>query len=333
MENNENPKREPIGDVLKKYKKMRDEGTLPSPESVESLPLDDTTATPDMSKPQSTPNNPPVSEPQTASMPTANDYNTKEFQDVMSRETDPDLMTSYEIVKLPSKGLYNKNGVGEVKVEYMTSKDEDLLTTPSLIENGTVLDVLLKRKIKTKGVNIDDLLAGDRNAIILFLRSSSYGSEYSVQVTDPRKNKPFKSKVDLNKLRYKKIEELPDENGHFTLKLPMRKKNVKIRLLTSGEENILYQQAEALKKEFNQEFSEYSTLKLKSHIVSIDNNSDRTYINKFVDAMPAMDALTIRRKILDVSPDVDMNYEFTAEDGYKFNALLSVGVDFFFPDI
>jgi hypothetical protein len=249
----------------------------------------------------------------------------------MSKETDPDLMTSYEIVKLPSKGLFYKNKISEVAVEYMTSKDEDLLTTPSLIENGTVLDVLLKRKIKTKGVVADDLLAGDRNAIILFLRSSSYGSTYTVQVPDPRTNAIFKTEVDLLKLRYKKINEEPDADGHFTVKLPMRKKTVKFRLLTSGEETMLFKKAEAVQEAYGQEFNEYSTLKLKSHIVSIDEKTDRTYIGKFVDAMPALDALTIRRKIIDVSPDVDMEYEFVAKDGYKFKAQLSVGIDFFFP--
>jgi hypothetical protein len=47
--------------------------------------------------------------------------------------------------------------------------------------------------------------------------------------------------------------------------------------------------------------------------------------------MPALDAFKIRRRILDVSPDVDMEYEFAAKDGYKFTANLTVGIDFFFP--
>lgn len=315
---NETPQKKPIGEVLKQYKTMREEGTLPSPESVKSAPLEGMPSKPIEVKPDMIP-------------PVSSGYSKEEFENTMSRETDPDLMTSYEIVKLPSKGLFYKNKISEVNVEYMTSKDEDLLTTPSLIENGTVLDVLLKRKIKTKGIVPDDLLAGDRNAIILFLRSSSYGSEYTVQVPDPRTNIPFKTSVDLLKLRYKKVAEQPDEDGYFTVKLPMRKKTVKFKLLTSGEETILFKQAEAHKEAYNQEFSEYSTLKLKSHVVSINDNTDRTYIGKFIDAMPAMDALTIRRKILDVSPDVDMDYEFTTKDGYKFNAELSVGIDFFFP--
>ena len=302
---NENliPEKEPIGDVLKKYKEMRtNDGQTPTQIIPDSIP--------------STPN-----------------FNPQDFQETMSKETDPDLMTSYEIIKLPSEGKFYKNGIKEVSVEYMTSKDEDLLTTPSLIENGTVLDILLKRKIKTKDIIPNDLLSGDRNAIILFLRSSSYGAEYAVQVPDPRTNVLFKTNVNLNKLKYKKITEQPNENGYFIIELPMRKKTVKFKLLNSGEEIILFKKAEAYKDASGEEFSEYSTMKLKAHVVSINEKTDRTYISKFIDAMPALDALTIRKKIIDVSPDVNMDYEFIAKDGYKFNAQLSVGIDFFFPNI
>lgn len=300
MEENNVPQKEPIGDVLKKYKEQRNEGvTAPSNVIPDNI--------------------------------LKSSFNPQEFEKTMTSETDPDLMTSYEIVKLPSKGLFYPSRISEVNVEYMTSKDEDLLTTPSLIENGTVLDILLKRKIKTAGITPDELLAGDRNAIILFLRSSSYGSEYNVQVPDPRTNAIFKTTVNLLKLRYKEVKELPDANGHFTVQLPMRKKTVVFRLLTSGEDNQLFKKAEAFKDAYSEEFSQYSTMKLKAHVISIGDRADRTYVDKFIDAMPALDAMTIRRKIMDVSPDVDMDYEFIAKDGYKFNATLSVGIDFFFP--
>jgi len=265
-------------------------------------------------------------------IPKAPTFNPHDFEKNMSKETDPDLMTSYEIISFPSKGLFYQHGISEVNVEYMTSKDEDLLTTPSLIQSGTVLDLLLKRKIKTNGIHPEELLAGDRNAIILFLRTSSYGSDYTVQVTDPRTNIPFESKVDLLKLKYKEIRETPDEHGHFTVELPMRKKTVIIKLLTSGEENTIFKKAESIKEAYGNEYSEYNTMKLKSHVVAINDKTDRSYIDKFVDAMPALDAYTIRKKIMDVSPDVDMEYEFTTKDGYKFKANLNVGVDFFFPN-
>jgi len=296
------PKRESVADALKKYKET---GNV----------VQDNT-------PQAVPN----------SIPKAPVISQEEYEKIMSRETDPDLMTSYEVVKLPSKGLFYPDGLSEVNVEYLTSRDEDLLTTPSLIENGTVIDVLLKRKIKTKGVLPENLLAGDRSAIVLFLRTSSYGTEYVVQVPDPRTGIPFKETIDLTKLKYKEITQIPDHEGHFTVELPMRKKTVKFRLLTSGEDNQIFRKAEALKEATGSEFSEYSTMKLKAHVVSIGDKTDKSYINKFIDAMPALDAYTIRKKIQEVSPDVDMAYDFMAKDGYKFKANLSIGIDFFFPN-
>lgn len=334
---NQTPEREQIGDVLKRYKQMREEGTLKNPEEIQGshikgnqtpqAPIEQNIPTPQV------PQNEPRQETKAVPASEPPKFNRDNFEATMSRETDPDLMTSYEVVKLPSKGLFYRNGISEVLVEYMTSRDEDLLTTPSLIDSGTALDVLLDRKIKKSGISAGELLTGDRNAIILFLRSSSYGSEYTVQVPDPRTNVVFKTSVDLLKLKYKKVTEEPNGEGYFNINIPMRKKEVVFRLLTSGEESMLAKQAEALQEAYGQEYSEYNTLKLKSHIVSIGGNTDRSYISKFVDAMPALDALTIRRKIVDVSPDVDMSYEFTAKDGYKFTTELSVGIDFFFPSI
>ena len=112
----------------------------------------------------------------------------------------------------------------------------------------------------------------------------------------------------------------------------MRKKVVTFKLLSAGEDNLLSKKAEAIREAYGQEFSEYTTMKLKSHVISINEKADRSYIDKFMDAMPALDALTIRRKIMAVSPDVDMSYEFMAKDGYTFKANLTVGIDFFFPN-
>jgi len=285
------PSKESISEVLKKYK----EGT--------GNIADDKT---------------PIAVPN--AIPKAPVFNPQDFEKAMSKETDPDLMTSYEIVKLPSKGLFYSHGISEVHVEYMTSKDEDLLTTPSLIDGGGILDILLRRKIKTPGIAVEDLLQGDRNAIILFLRTSSYGADYSVQVSDPRTGVPFSAKVDLLKLKYKEPTQMPDQYGYFQVEIPMRKKVVTFRLISNGEDNTIYKKSEAQKEAYNLEFSEYSTMKLKAHIVAINEKTDRSYIDRFVDAMPALDALTIRRKIMEVSPDVDMKYEFQAKDGFKFDA-------------
>lgn len=310
------PKRESIAEALRKYKQETDGNT---PEDIV------------MSNPIA--NTPQLTSPMAINIPRASTSNQSEYDKIMSKETDPDLLTTYEIVKFPSLGLLYQHKISEVNVEYMTSKDEDLLTTPSLLESGTVLDLLLKRKIKTRSIVPEDLLEGDRNAVLLFLRTSSYGSEYSVRVTDPRNNIPFNTKVDLTKLKYKEITEFPNEFGYFNVLIPMRNKNVTFKLLSVGEINTIFKKAEAIKEAYGEDFSQFSTMKLKSSIISINEKTDRTYIDKFVDAMPALDAFTIRKKILKVSPDVDMSYEFMASDGYKFITTLNIGIDFFFPSI
>lgn len=249
----------------------------------------------------------------------------------LTRESDPDLMIPYELVDLPSKGIFYPNGLNQVKVEYMTSADEDILSTPSLIENGTVLDVLLRNKIKTDGVNINDLFDGDKNAILLFLRASSYGEKYEVMVTDPATNKPFKTNVDLTKLKYKFISDKPDEKLEFSFLLPRKKKNVKYKLLTSGEEAFIKASSLERKEAYNKEFDDIGTSKLKAQITEIEGNRDQGYINRFVDALIAYDSLKLRSHIMSNTPSVDMTYEFVSPSKVKFKAKVNVSVDFFFP--
>lgn len=313
---NQQPQKKPMSEVIQDYK---------SKHQVGNPDIDPEMAAKTAGIPTS-----PVSD---MNIPSAGQFAPEQFQEVMQKETDPDLIISYESIKLPSEGLFYNHKIGEVAVEYMTSKDEDLLTTPSLIENGTALTVLLKRKIKTQGIVVEDLLPGDRNALLLFLRISSYGNDYTVDVPDPRTGIIFESEVNLSKLQYKEFNQKPDEYGHFNVEIPMRKKTVKFRLISSGEDAIIFQKAKEYHEAFNTDFSDYNTMKLKAHIVSINGNTSHEYIGKFVDAMPARDALTIRRKIIEVQPDVGMEYNFMASDGFKFIANLQLGLDFFFPSI
>jgi len=271
-----------------------------------------------------------VQEAKPVEMPKQN-FNPEDFKQQQMQETDPDLIVDTDIVKLPSDGFFYP--FKEVTVEYLTAKDEDILTTPALLENGTVLDEILKRKIKTKGVDVDNMLTGDKNAILIFLRASSYGSKYEVEVTNPNTSKPFKAEIDLTKIEYKKLETHPDQNGHFTVEIPMRKKIVKFRLLGDKEVRHIVDRAEMLQETYNQIFAETSTMRIKSAIISIDGNDNRDYINRFVDAMPAGDALAIRKKMDEVTPGVDLTYEFVSPEGHLFRAPIAMGLDFFFPSL
>jgi len=259
--------------------------------------------------------------------------NVDEYIRKVTSEGDPDLLVGIDTIKLPSKGVFYKNRLSEVMVEYLTSKDEDILTTPALIENGTVLDIILKRKIKTPNVSVGDLLVGDKDAILIFLRASSYGKDYDVNVTDPFTGKQFKATIDLNKLKNRELTELPDEQGEFHVELPMRKRLVKFRMLSSREIDDVIKKADAMKEAYNQDYNEINTLRLKTQITEIDGKRDKMYISRFIDAMPALDSLTLRRKMLEVSPGVDMNYQFTSPAGNTFKAPIVMGIDFFFPSL
>lgn len=266
-----------------------------------------------------------------ATVPPKKDFNSEDFMNQKMKETDPDLIIDTDTVTLPSDGKFYP--FKELTVEYLTAKDEDVLTTPSLLENGTVLDEILKRKIKTNGIDIENMLTGDKNAVLIFLRASSYGYNYEVEVTNPNNRKPFKTTIDLRKIEYKKVEEDPDENGEFVLEIPMRKKIVKFRLLGDKEIRQIIDKAELIKETYNQMFSEISTLRLKTAITEINGNSNKDYIHRFVDAMPAGDALAIRSKMEKVTPGVDLTYDFMAPDGSTFKAPISMGIDFFFPNL
>ncbi len=141
-------------------------------------------------------------------------------------------MASYDIIPLPSRGECYKNKQGRIAVSYLTAMDENIIVSPNLYRDNMVLDIILKEKVRDPEIDPDDLLDGDRDAIILFLRSSAYGNMYSVSTTDPVTKKQFDTQIDLSKLKYKDFTLVGDENGYFDYELPLSKDKVKFKFLT-----------------------------------------------------------------------------------------------------
>lgn len=139
---------------------------------------------------------------------------------------------SYDIIPLPSKGECYKSKIGTLPVAYLTAYDENVIINPNLYALNLVIDTLLKRKILNTNIDPDDLLEGDRDAIILFLRTSGYGNEYPLKVKDSEFNTEFRTTIDLSKLKYKPFTLKSDENGWFDFHLPVTGKNIKFRFLT-----------------------------------------------------------------------------------------------------
>lgn len=146
---------------------------------------------------------------------------------------------AYDIIPLPSNGECYRSKIGRLPVAYLTAYDENLITSPNLYRDGLVIDLLLKNKIKDKSINIDNLVSGDVDAIVLFLRATSYGTEFPISVTDPKTGQNIETVIDLSKIKTKEFKLKGDENGYFDYKLPKSGKLVKFKYLTRKEEKDL----------------------------------------------------------------------------------------------
>ena len=142
----------------------------------------------------------------------------------------------YDVIDLPSKGYFYPNKKSSLRVGYLTAADENILTSPNLIQSGRMIDVLLRKKIKDRDIEISKLMPGDRTAVMLFLRATGYGKDYPVILTDPITDIDFEYVVDLTTLPVKEISEIPDDNGEFSFLLPRTKKNIKVRLLNPKDD-------------------------------------------------------------------------------------------------
>jgi len=150
-----------------------------------------------------------------------------------------DSNAQYDVISLPSNGECYKSKIGRVPVSYLTAYDENIITSPNLYRDGLVIDYLLKNKIVNKDINVEELVSGDVDAIVLFLRATSYGIDFPVSVSDPETGENIETTVDLTKIKSKEFKLKGDENGHFTYTLPNSGVEVKFKYLTRKEENDL----------------------------------------------------------------------------------------------
>lgn len=240
----------------------------------------------------------------------------------------------FDVIPLPSKGLLYPGQQGNVKVEYMTAMDENILTSPNLIKSGKVLDILLEKKIKESPVPFDELLIGDRNAIMIWLRATGYGEMYPVKLTDPTSGVEFETEIDLTTLKTKELPDNvePNEKGEFSFLLPRSKKNVKFKLMTVGDEKSVLVRSEKYEKATKSQISNTLTYRLQSQIKEIDGNRDINFIQQFINVMPAFDSLKFREYSDSIEPGIDMSADVEGPTG-SFQAQITLGLNFFWPNV
>lgn len=245
-----------------------------------------------------------------------------------------------EVVDLPSQGWFyspsSPLASGKIDIKYMTAREEDILTSQNLIKKGVVLDKLLEALIVTPGVNLSEILVGDKNAIFIAARILAYGKDYKIKFKDPSNNEDVEDTIDLSQIEPKEFEFDNYEKGSnlFDYELPHCKKKVHWSLLTHQDEQNIEAELKSLKK-FTKNKNETSevTTRLKYMIKAIDGEEDKSQIKKFVDReLLARDSLAFREFVRDNTPDLDMTFNFESEDtGYEERMTIPLGVDFFYP--
>jgi hypothetical protein len=251
--------------------------------------------------------------------------------------------TPTEFVELPSRGRYYPEGhplfgKEEVEIRHMTAKDEDILSSETLIKKGLAIERLLQNVIVDKSINIKDLLIGDKNAIVMATRVTGYGPEYRTKMLCPSCTKSVEQTFDLNikSIYYADEEDLHAEGiesnstGTFLLTTPASGAQVEVRLMTGSDEDYLTQLAENKRKKKLLE----STLtdQLRRMIVSVNGDNSNNIISSFIDHLPARDSRYLRTKYYKVVPNISMAQEFScASCGHAQELEVPFTVDFFWP--
>jgi hypothetical protein len=240
-----------------------------------------------------------------------------------------------EVISLPSKGLcYPESSPlskGEITIKLMTAKEEDILTSTNLIRKGIQLDKLLESIVVEPGVNINDLLVGDKNAILVTSRMLAFGPDYQINVRDNVTRNEEEVNVDLSKIQIKEVDEsLLNRQNEYDFILPVSKTPIKFKLLTHGDELAINKDVESSEKITKQ--GNEITARYRRVIVEVNGNKDIGFISNFVsNQLLAGDSRGLRKYMKQITPDLDLTFEHTHSDGETEALRIPFGVDFFYP--
>jgi hypothetical protein len=238
-----------------------------------------------------------------------------------------DFNLPHDVVSLPSKGIFYKSKKESLKVGYLTAVDENLLTSPNIFKEGIVYN-LMKSKIYEPGFDVNQMLEVDIQAVLIFLRNTSFGSEYEYSLVDPKTKMRFDTSVVVEEINIKKPTNNPDDNGLFEFMLPKSKKNVKLRLLTLGDNR----EIDKFQEQYPQGMvAPIVTKRLEKQIVSLEGDTNKENISKFVNQMPIMDSKEIRKFIRTCEPQLDLTKHVIAPSGEKVTFDVTFGAEFFRP--
>lgn len=243
-------------------------------------------------------------------------------------EQDYRMEVAYDVIPLPTNGVFYENGMDSIKVSYLNATDENILTSQNLIQQGLVIDELLRAKIVDKSIKVEELHESDKEAILLFLRNTAYGSMISLVVTDPDTNEQIEVEYDLQNIKYKEFKLTPDSDGLFDYTLPVSGKSIKFRFLSPADELELQKIEEQYK---DLKVKPTVTKRLEKMIVEVEGNKDPMAISQFIMMLPIKDSQSLRRYINENTPGLDKEVELTLPSGKKIQTFFNLNTEFFRP--
>jgi hypothetical protein len=228
-------------------------------------------------------------------------------------------MVAYDVVQLPSQGVHYTNGKKSLRVAYLTAADENILMSPNLLQSDTVIEELLKRKILDKELNIEELVDEDRQAILIFLRNTAFGTEYKIDLVDPITKQSFEGTKDFKLVA--------DSNGEYEFFLNGVKKKITFKFLSNLQENEL----KLIKESSKDTIAPLNTKRLEMMIKSVEGTRDQMAIYQFIQNLPIRDSQEFKKFVSENKPGLDLIVEVIAPSGEKVPVLVDFGVEFFRP--
>ena len=239
-----------------------------------------------------------------------------------------DPTIAYDVVELPSKVIHYQNKKKSLRVAYLTAADENILSSPSLIATNKVVDELLKRKILDKDLPIDELVEEDRQAILIFLRNTSFGSDYKVTSTDPKTGEQFDFELDLSTVKTKDFKLVTDSNGEYQYFMEKSKIDITFKFLTKKQEK----EIDAIRDSWNGNgVAPIVTKQLEMMIKSVAGNKDLMNIRNFIENLPIKDSQDFRKFINENKPGLNLTQTATTPSGDTIQIEIGFGVEFFRP--
>jgi hypothetical protein len=249
-----------------------------------------------------------------------------------------DFVLPTEFVDLPTQGRFYPedhplHNVDAIEIRYMTAKDTDILTSKSLLKKGIAIDRMLQNVIVDKNIKVNELFLGDKNAILVASRINGFGEQYEVKVGCTSCGISSNHAFDLSEIKSKEAPEdiKISDDGTFSIMLPKTEIEVKCRLLSGKDEDKLFASSLSNKKHKLEENT--LTNQFRMLIVSLNGETDRRLVEKFIEVMPALDSNFLRKKYESIVPNVDLDFDFVCPECDAETVIdMPFSTEFFWPN-